>query len=233
VPSQETREIRFERSFTRFAEGAVLASMGDTRVLCTATVLEEVPRFLKGTGKGWITAEYAMLPRSTKERTPRESVKGRQAGRSMEIQRLIGRSLRSVLLPEILGERQILLDCDVLQADGGTRTCAINGAYVAVVDAVKTLTEKGIVKTYPLKEAVAAVSVGIVGGKPLLDLCYEEDSSAEVDFNVVMTESGRFVEIQGTAEHEPFDDAMLASMLELARKGVGQVLEAQKKSLKA
>ena len=151
----------------------------------------------------------------------------------MEIQRLIGRSLRSVLLPEILGERQILLDCDVLQADGGTRTCAINGAYVAVVDAVKTLTEKGIVKTYPLKEAVAAVSVGIVGGKPLLDLCYEEDSSAEVDFNVVMTESGRFVEIQGTAEHEPFDDAMLASMLELARKGVGQVLEAQKKSLKA
>lgn len=233
MPAQKIRPIRFERSFTRYAEGSVLASMGETRVLCTASVAEEVPRFLKGTGKGWITAEYAMLPRSTKERTPRESVKGRQAGRSMEIQRLIGRSLRSVLLPEALGERQILVDCDVLQADGGTRTCAINGAYIAVADALATLRERGLLKANPLREAVAAVSVGIVGGKPVLDLCYEQDSRAEVDFNVVMTASGRFVEIQGTAEHEPFDDRALTTMLELAKRGVRQVLEAQRKSLKS
>jgi ribonuclease PH len=232
VPTNKTRPIRFQRSFTRYAEGSVLASMGDTRVLCTATLSEDVPRFLKGTGKGWITAEYAMLPRSTKDRTPRESVKGRQAGRSMEIQRLVGRSLRSILLPEVLGERQILVDCDVLQADGGTRTCAINGAYVALVDAVDALKGRGLVKQDPLREAVAAVSVGLLKGRPVLDLCYEEDSRADVDFNVVMTASGKFVEVQGTAEHEPFGSEDLETILSLARKGIRQVLEAQRKCLR-
>jgi ribonuclease PH len=225
------RPIRFERSYTRFAEGSVLVCMGETRVLCNASVSPEVPSFLKGKGKGWVTAEYSMLPRSTKERSPRESVKGKLGGRTHEIQRLIGRSLRSILNLELLGERQIVLDCDVLQADGGTRTASINGAYVALSDALDKLKEEGLFSESPLKQQVAAVSVGLLGGEPVLDLCYEEDSNADVDMNVVMTESGHFVEIQGTAEKTPFSRAQLDQLLELAKKGVRQVMEAQRKIL--
>jgi ribonuclease PH len=224
------RPIKFLRSFTRFAEGSVLVCMGNTKVLCTASVSEDVPSFLKGKGKGWVTSEYSMLPRSTSERTPRDSVKGRINGRSHEIQRLIGRSLRAVVDMEALGERQIVMDCDVLQADGGTRTASINGAYVALADALRKLKSQGKLSVNPIKEAVAAVSVGLVGGAPHLDLCYEEDSTAEVDLNVVMTASGRFVEIQGTAEREPFSQTQLDQLLELAKKGIGQVLTAQKKA---
>ncbi len=208
-----------------------MVAMGNTQVLCNATVSEDVPSFLKGKGKGWVTAEYSMLPRSTADRTPRDSVKGKINGRTHEIQRLIGRSLRSVLDFEALGERQIILDCDVLQADGGTRTASINGAYVALVDALNGLMGKGLIQKIPLKEAVAAVSVGIVKGKPVLDLCYEEDSGADVDFNVVMTASGKFVEIQGTAEKEAFSRAQLDELLKLAEKGIRQVMEAQNRVL--
>jgi len=225
------RPIRFTRHYTKHAEGSVLVEMGDTRVLCTATVQEDVPRFLKGTAKGWVTAEYSMLPRSTQERSQREAVKGRQGGRTHEIQRLIGRSLRSVLNREALGERQVLLDCDVLQADGGTRTASINGAYVALVDALKGLEKNETLITWPFREAVAAVSVGRVDGRTVLDLAYEQDSRAEVDFNVVMTESGRFVEVQGTAEQVPFNRAQLDGLLDMAGRGIRQVLTAQKKAL--
>ncbi len=227
------RPIRFTRSYTKFAEGSVLISMGDTRVLCTASVSEDVPVFLKGKGKGWITAEYSMLPRSTSVRTSRDSVKGKINGRAHEIQRLIGRSLRAILNPEILGERQIILDCDVLQADGGTRTASINGAYVALSDALQKLRRKGIISLNPLKEPVAAISVGIVSGKPVLDLCYEQDSISDVDFNVVMTRSGRFVEIQGTAEKEPFSRKQLDILLDLAKMGIHQVIAAQTKALRS
>ncbi len=223
------RPIEFVRSFTRYAEGSVLVSMGNTKVLCNASISEDVPSFLKGKGKGWVTAEYSMLPRSTQDRSPRESAKGKIGGRTHEIQRLIGRSLRAVVDLEKLGERQIVIDCDVLQADGGTRTASINGAYVALTDAIEKLQKKGLLKSSPIKEPVAAVSVGIVKGKPVLDLCYEEDSSADVDFNVVMTGSGRFVEVQGTAEKEPFSHQQLATLLALAEKGIGEVFKAQKK----
>ena len=226
------RPIRFTRDYTRYAEGSVLVEMGNTRVLCNATVEEEVPRFLKGKGLGWVTAEYSMLPRSTQERSRREATSGKIGGRTHEIQRLIGRSLRSVVDREALGERQIVLDCDVLQADGGTRTASINGAYVALMIALKGLVEKGLIKQIPIKEAVAAVSVGLVKGKPVLDLCYEQDSGADVDFNVVMTSSGKFVEVQGTAEQEPFSQAQLDELLKLAKRGITQVLDAQKKVLK-
>lgn len=226
------RPIKFLRSFTRFAEGSVLVCMGNTKVLCTASITEDVPSFLKGKGKGWVTSEYSMLPRSTSERTPRDSVKGKINGRSHEIQRLIGRSLRAVVNLEALGERQIVLDCDVLQADGGTRTASINGAYVALADALHKLQSQGKLSVNPLREAVAAVSVGLIKGQPRLDLCYEEDSSADVDLNVVMTASGKFVEIQGTAEREPFSQAQLDQLLKLAKKGIGQVLIAQKKALR-
>ncbi len=226
------RPIQFVRSFTRYAEGSVLVSMGNTKVLCTATVSEDVPSFLKGKGKGWVTAEYSMLPRSTADRTPRAAVKGKIDGRTHEIQRLIGRSLRSVMDFEALGERQVILDCDVLQADGGTRTASINGAFVALSDALNSLKKKGKIKTLPLREGVAAVSVGVVKGKPVLDLCYEEDSSADVDFNVVMTESGKFVEIQGTAEKEAFSRGQLDELLKLAEKGIRQVMAAQEKAMK-
>jgi ribonuclease PH len=231
---KETPKIRpthFERSYTRYAEGSVLVSMGDTRVLCNASVSPEVPSFLKGKGKGWVTAEYSMLPRSTKDRSPREAVKGKIGGRTHEIQRLIGRSLRSVMDMPLLGERQIVLDCDVLQADGGTRTAAINGAYVALYDTLAKLMKEGTISHSPLRQQVAAVSVGLVKGKPVLDLCYEEDSNADVDFNVVMTESGDFVEIQGTAEKEPFSQKQLDQLLALAKTGIRQVMEAQKKAL--
>ena len=221
------RPIQFTRNFTKYAEGSVLVAMGNTQVLCNATVSEDVPSFLKGKGKGWITAEYSMLPRSTAERTSRDSVKGKINGRTHEIQRLIGRSLRSILNFEALGERQIILDCDVLQADGGTRTASINGAYVALVDALNLLKKKGLIDHLPLKEAVAAVSVGLVKGIPTLDLCYEEDSGADVDFNVVMTSSGKFVEVQGTAEKEAFSRAQLVELLKIAENGIGQVMKAQ------
>lgn len=229
--AENLRPLQFTKNFTRYAEGSVLVAMGNTQVLCNATVSEDVPSFLKGKGKGWVTAEYSMLPRSTADRTPRDSVKGKINGRTHEIQRLIGRSLRSVLDFEALGERQIILDCDVLQADGGTRTASINGAYVALVDALNGLMGKGLIQKIPLKEAVAAVSVGIVKGKPVLDLCYEEDSGADVDFNVVMTASGKFVEIQGTAEKEAFSRAQLDELLKLAEKGIRQVMEAQNRVL--
>jgi ribonuclease PH len=228
----QIRPIRFVRSYTRYAEGSVLVSMGHTQVLCTASVSEEVPSFLRGKGKGWVTAEYSMLPRSTAERSPRDSVKGRINGRTHEIQRLIGRSLRAVVDPEALGERQVVLDCDVLQADGGTRTASINGAYVALADAFRKLREKKLIGRDPFRDQVGAVSVGLVEGKPALDLCYEQDSSADVDFNVVMTGSGKFVEVQGTAEKDPFSRAQLDSLLELAGKGIRQVLKAQAEALR-
>ncbi|HVZ80542.1 MAG TPA: ribonuclease PH [bacterium] len=226
------RPIKFLRRFTRYAEGSVLVSMGNTQVLCNASVSEEVPSFLRGKGKGWVTAEYSMLPRSTKERTARAAVKGKIDGRSHEIQRLIGRSLRSVMDLEALGERQVILDCDVIQADGGTRTASINGAYVALVDALKGLRQRKVIDQWPLKDQLAAISVGFVGGKPIVDLCYEEDSQADVDFNVVMTGSGHFVEIQGTAEQEPFSQKKLQTMLGLAEKGIRQVLNAQTMALR-
>ena len=226
------RPIQFIRSYTRYAEGSVLVSMGQTKVLCNASVSEEVPPFLRGKGKGWVTAEYSMLPRSTADRTPRDSVKGKINGRAHEIQRLIGRSLRSVVDLEALGERQIVLDCDVLQADGGTRTASINGAYVALMDALGGLVEEKVLTKLPVREAVAAVSVGIVKGKPILDLCYEEDSQADVDFNVVMTASGKFVEVQGTAEKEAFSRKQLDDLLKLAEAGIHQVLRTQEKSLR-
>jgi len=231
TPQSKIRPILFQRAFTRYAEGSVLVCMGETRVLCNASLSPDVPSFLKGKGKGWVTAEYSMLPRSTKDRTPRESVKGKIGGSTHEIQRLIGRSLRSVMDMSVLWERQIVLDCDVLQADGGTRTAAINGAYVALCDTLAKLVKDGVIPRTPLRQQVAAVSVGLVKGKPVLDLCYEEDSNADVDFNVVMTESGDFVEIQGTAEKEPFTRKQLDHLLELAKTGIHQVMAAQKKVL--
>ncbi len=228
----QIRPIQFLRSYTRYAEGSVLVSMGQTKVLCTASVSEEVPPFLRGKGKGWVTAEYSMLPRSTAERTPRAAVKGKIDGRTHEIQRLIGRSLRSVVDLAVLGERQIVLDCDVLQADGGTRTASINGAYVALADALAGLVGKKALDRMPIREAVAAVSVGVVQGKPVLDLCYEEDYQADVDFNVVMTASGKFVEIQGTAEKEPFSRKELEELLKLAEAGIRQILRSQEKAFR-
>ncbi len=225
------RTIKITRNFTKHAEGSVLVEFGDTKVLCTASVEESVPPFLRGKGTGWVTAEYAMLPRATHTRSPREAAKGKQTGRTLEIQRLIGRSLRAVTDLVKLGERSVYIDCDVLQADGGTRTAAITGAYVAMVDALKTLTSKGLIADIPIKEAVAAVSVGIVGGEALLDLNYVEDSSAEVDMNFVITSSGRFVEVQGTAEAEPFTSAEMDAMRDLALYGVKHLFVFQQEAL--
>ncbi|MDD2732540.1 MAG: ribonuclease PH [Desulfuromonadaceae bacterium] len=225
------RPIVITRNFTKHAEGSVLIEFGDTKVLCTASVEESVPPFLRGKGTGWVTAEYAMLPRATHTRSPREAAKGKQTGRTLEIQRLIGRSLRAVTDLEKLGERSIYIDCDVIQADGGTRTASITGAYIALVDALTTLKTKGLLTEVPLKEAVAAVSVGIVGGEALLDLNYIEDSSAEVDMNFVITSSGRFVEVQGTAEAEPFTSTEMDSMRDLALSGVQQLFAFQREAL--
>jgi len=225
------RPIKITRSFTRHAEGSVLIEFGDTLVICTASVEESVPSFLRGKGTGWVTAEYAMLPRATHTRSQREAAKGKQTGRTLEIQRLIGRSLRAVTDLAKLGERSIYIDCDVIQADGGTRTASITGAYVALVDALTTLKTRGLLAEIPLKEAVAAVSVGIVGGEALLDLNYLEDSSAEVDMNFVITSSGRFVEVQGTAEAEPFTGAQMDSMRDLALSGVEQLFAFQQEAL--
>jgi len=209
----------------------VLIETGNTRVLCAATVEDSVPGFLRGAGKGWVTAEYAMLPRATVTRSPREVTKGRQSGRTHEIQRLIGRSLRSVVDLAAMGERSVIVDCDVLQADGGTRTAAITGAYVALAIALGTLVKFKVLARSPLTDSVAATSVGIVGGVPMLDLCYEEDSRAEVDMNVIMTGGDRFVELQATAERSTFEDAQLADLIALARKGIGELRQAQKEVL--
>ena len=228
----QMRAVEIVPGYLLTAEGSVLITVGNTRVLCTASVEETVPHFLRGAGRGWVTAEYSMLPRSTQKRTPRELIKGRPSGRTHEIQRLIGRSLRSVVDMAALGERTIILDCDVLQADGGTRTASITGAFVAMAIAVRQLLDFKILSRTPLKDYVAATSVGIVGGEPLLDLCYEEDSRAEVDMNVVMTGSGKFVEIQATAEQDPFDDRQMMRLLELARQGIHQVLEGQRQIVK-
>ncbi len=228
--ADELREIRFERGFTRYAEGSVLVSFGETRVLCNVSVEEGVPPFLRGTGQGWVTAEYAMLPRATHSRSVREAVRGKLGGRTHEIQRLIGRALRAVTDLQALGERTLLVDCDVLQADGGTRTAAITGAWVALADAVAHLRQKGCLTRSPLKGSVAAVSVGIVAGQAVLDLNYQEDSRAAVDMNFVMTGDGRFVEVQGTAEEDPFHEAELDAMRALARQGC-QLLTRQQNSL--
>jgi len=227
----ELRTPSFQRDFTVFAPGSVLVSMGRTRVLCTASVEERVPPWMRGSGKGWVTAEYSMLPGSTGERVTREAAKGKQSGRTQEIQRLIGRSLRSVCDMVALGELQITVDCDVLQADGGTRTASICGAYVALHDALTRLVQKGTLRANPLTEAVAAVSVGVVDGVCMLDLPYEEDSRAEVDMNVVMTSSGRFIEVQGTAEGMPFTKVELDEMLSLAEHGIAQLLDLQTATL--
>ena len=221
------RPVRFTRRYTRHAEGSVLVEMGETRVLCTASVEEKVPAFLKGKGQGWVTAEYGMLPRATHTRGQREAASGKQSGRTQEIQRLIGRSLRAVTDLALLGERQVSIDCDVLQADGGTRCASITGSMVALADAIAWLREKKLLAADPLRDFVAAVSVGIVGGELLLDLNYEEDFAAEVDMNVVGNAAGELLEVQGTAEKKPFTPAQLASMVELAQKGLRELQQKQ------
>jgi ribonuclease PH len=224
---QDLRPLSFERDYTTFAAGSVLVAMGRTRVLCTASVAERVPPWMRGSGKGWVTAEYSMLPGSSAERVDREAAKGKQSGRTQEIQRLIGRSLRSVTDLVAMGETQITVDCDVLQADGGTRTASICGGYVALHDACSRLLKQGLIPAHPITEGCAAVSVGIVDALPVLDLEYSEDSRAEVDMNVVMTSSGRFVEVQGTAEGSPFSRNELDELLALAQRGIEHILDAQ------
>lgn len=224
----ELREVKITRKYTKHAEGSVLVEYGDTKVICNASVVPGVPRFLKGQGQGWITAEYGMLPRATHDRVQRESTKPAPAGRTMEIQRLIGRSLRSAVDLKLLGENTITVDCDVLQADGGTRTASITGGLVALIDAIRYLQRKRIVKDEPLKHYIASVSVGIYKGNPVLDLDYIEDSNAMTDMNVVMNEYGDFIELQGTAEGEPFKQQELNSMLDLAKQGIEQIIEKQK-----
>lgn len=225
------REITIERNYIKHAEGSVLVSFGDTRVICTASVEESVPPFLRGKGTGWVTAEYSMLPRSTHTRSPREAARGKIGGRTHEIQRLIGRSLRAVTDLTLLGERSILIDCDVIQADGGTRTASITGAYVALVDALRWLAEREGMPSLPIREAVAAVSVGIVAGEILLDLNYQEDSMADVDMNFVMTSSDRFVEVQGTAESEPFTLEQMDGMRAMAMDGIRRLFAIQQEAL--
>ena len=225
--NDELRPVTFDRDYTEFAAGSVLVSFGKTRVLCTASVDDDVPRWLRGTGKGWVTAEYSLLPGSSPERVSREAAKGKQSGRTQEIQRLIGRALRSVTDLTLMPEIQIVVDCDVLQADGGTRTAAICGGYVALHDALSRLIGAGRLKRHPLTEGLAAISVGIVGGTPMLDLPYVEDSKADVDMNVVMTGTGRFVELQGTAEGAPFSRAENDALIDLAEKGITEILALQ------
>ncbi|MDP2931312.1 MAG: ribonuclease PH [Chloroflexota bacterium] len=227
----ELRPVKISLGFQSFAEGSALIELGKTRVLCSVSMEDRVPSFLKGSGGGWVTAEYAMLPRATVTRTPRDSAMGRVAGRNQEIQRLIGRSLRAVTDLSALGERTLIVDCDVLQADGGTRVAAITGAYVALYQALQTLANMGVIHSIPLKTAVAASSVGIVHGNVLLDLCYDEDSGAEVDFNVVMTSRGEFVEVQGTAENKPFTKDNIDHLLGIAQKGIEQLFQAQQAAL--
>jgi len=223
------RPVEIIAGFLQTAEGSALITVGHTRVLCAASVEDSVPQFLRGSGKGWVTAEYSMLPRATLKRTPREVHKGRPSGRTHEIQRLIGRSLRAVVDLSLLGERTLTLDCDVLQADGGTRTASITGAFVALALALTQCVKYGMLKRVPLTDYVAATSVGMLGGEPILDLCYEEDSQAAVDMNLVMTGAGRFVEVQATAERHAFDDEQLGSMMALARRGIAELIEIQKR----
>jgi ribonuclease PH len=227
----QLRAIKLTRHYIKHPEGAVLVEFGDTRVLCTATVEDKAPRWIKGTGKGWVTAEYGMLPRSTGQRMNREAAQGRQGGRTMEIQRLIGRSLRAVVDLAALGERTITIDCDVIQADGGTRTASITGGYVALVDAVSHMQKKGLVSKNPIYGYVASVSVGIYQGVPVLDLDYAEDSNAETDMNVVMNDAGAFIEVQGTAEGHAFRMDELQTMLELAKDGIGRLIDHQRATL--
>ena len=234
-PSQraanQLRPVEIIRNYTKHAEGSVLVKFGDTHVLCTASVEEKVPGFLRGKNQGWVTAEYGMLPRSTGSRMDREASKGKQSGRTQEIQRLIGRSLRAIIDLGKLGERSIQIDCDVIQADGGTRTASITGAYVALHDAISLLLKKGLIKESPLKDSVAAISVGIYKGSPVLDLDYIEDSDCDTDMNVVMTGSGGFVEIQGTAEGEPFTRDEMNNILDLAQAGITELIQMQKIAL--
>jgi ribonuclease PH len=234
-PSQRAadalRTVRLTRHYTKHAEGSVLIECGDTKVICTASVEESVPSFLKGKGQGWVTAEYGMLPRSTGSRMRREAASGKQSGRTQEIQRLIGRSLRAVVDLQKLGERQILIDCDVIQADGGTRTASITGAFVALADAIAGLLAAGKLTESPLRDHVAAISVGVVAGQPVLDLDYIEDSGCETDMNVVMTGDGRFIEVQGTAEGAPFSRDEMNALMALAEKGIGELVALQKQAL--
>ena len=230
--AEQVRPIKITRHYTKHAEGSVLVEFGETKVLCNATIEESVPRFLKGQNQGWVTAEYSMLPRATNSRTQREAAKGKQTGRTMEIQRLIARSLRAMIDLKLLGEYTITLDCDVIQADGGTRTASITGASVALVDAINMMLTSGKIKQNPIKSLVAAVSVGIVNGEAVCDLEYIEDSNAETDMNVVMTDDGRIIEVQGTAEGEPFSHEELLTLLELAKNGITTIIEAQKQALK-
>ncbi|MBT8567999.1 ribonuclease PH [Polynucleobacter paneuropaeus] len=229
---KQLREVSISRSFTKHAEGSVLIAFGDTKVLCTASVLERVPPHKKGSGEGWVTAEYGMLPRSTHTRSDREAARGKQTGRTQEIQRLIGRAMRSVFNLEILGERTIHLDCDVLQADGGTRTAAITGSYVAARDAINHLLKTGVLKQDPIIDSVAAISVGIFQGQPVLDLDYPEDSSCDTDMNVVMTGKGGMIEIQGTAEGATFSRTELIELLDLAEQGISELSKLQTQALK-
>jgi len=225
------REVRFVTDFTKHAEGSVLASFGDTQVLCTASIEERVPGWMRGKGSGWVTGEYGMLPRATHTRSGREATRGKQGGRTLEIQRLIGRSLRAIMDLKALGERSVMLDCDVIQADGGTRTASISGAYVALAIAMGRLAAKGKLKKNPLYGQVAAVSVGIYSGMPVLDLDYAEDSVAETDMNIVMNEAGRFIEVQGTAEGHAFTDDEFSAMLGLARNGIAEILTVQNEAI--
>ena len=227
----QLRDISITRNYTCHAEGSVLVCFGDTKVICTASANAGVPRFLRGSGSGWVTAEYGMLPRSTGSRMNREASRGKQGGRTVEIQRLIGRSLRAAVDLELLGENTITIDCDVIQADGGTRTASITGACVALVDAINHLQREKLLATDPLREMVASVSVGVYQGVPVLDLDYPEDSAADTDMNVIMTDKGGFIEIQGTAEGAPFEQEELDGMLKLAKLGIGQLFEAQKAAL--
>jgi ribonuclease PH len=229
--ADQLRPVVITPNFIKHAEGSALIAVGDTRVVCTASVQEKVPPFMYRSGRGWITAEYGMLPRATTERTEREASKGKQGGRTMEIQRLIGRSLRAAVTPEMMGERTIWIDCDVLQADGGTRTASITGSYVALVIALGRLYVDGNMAGWPVKDFIAAVSVGVLGGVPVLDLNYEEDSKAGVDMNIVATENGRFIELQGTAEGATFSDEEMLSMIALAKSGIAQLVAKQREAL--
>lgn len=227
----EIRDVKISRDYLQHPDGSVLIEMGNTKIICTAMVEDRVPFFLKGSNSGWITAEYSMLPGSTQSRKIRESSRGRIDGRTQEIQRLIGRSLRGVVDLEKLGERTIWIDCDVIQADGGTRTASITGSFIAMADAINKLLVKGAIKEYPINQFLAAISVGVVDGQPVLDLCYEQDFSADVDMNVVMTGDGRFIEIQGTGEENTYSRQELNDMLDLAEKGIGELIEIQKSVL--
>lgn len=228
----QIRDLKITRNYTKYAEGSVFIEMGDTKILCNASIEDKVPPFLRNTGTGWINAEYSMLPRSTQQRKIRDASRGKIDGRSQEIQRLIGRAIRSVIDLEKLGERTIWIDCDVIQADGGTRTTSISGAFIAMVDAINKIHKTKPFKVYPIRNFVAATSVGILNGEKILDLCYEEDSKAMVDMNIIMTDEGEFVEVQGTGEEKPFSRGELNELLDLGEKGIKQMIQVQKDSLK-